>query len=434
MKKYILTLLFALISIIMSRANDGVYFTSGNFLVPVQETDISVSKEILTITIGKDGFAKVDVYYEFDNKGKAKNVTMAFEAASPYNSLAPLNHQGKHPDIKDFTVNMNGSTLPYRNAVVACKNTQDGHQVNFTPLDLTKWKGYGEVADDILPSDDVIYNEELDSMVAFSYAYFFDAPFQEGLNKVHHTYQYRMSYNVSQKFTIPYWLTPAMRWANHQVDDFTLNITSEEHTEFCLADTLFTSAPFVSIRNKPIYHIQYEYEHHDIFAELTPNDTITWHGKDFKPKADISIESPQWLMDSIMNKWSASEKVVIAPNHQIYKYIGDCGDNYFVKKNDYQLVPKTGNKKTEYKAENGQGWVMIDTKEATKVNVRKLPSKKSPVIGTIGSTKNERFACLGIRNTLHAKLFDNQWYKIRYKGKVGYVSQNVTRWNAYPRN
>lgn len=431
MIKYILTFLFVLAAFTTSRANDGVYFTSGNFLVPVLETNIAVAKEILTITIGKDGFAKVDVYYEFDNKGKSKNVTMAFEATSPYNSLAPLNHQGKHPDIKDFTVSMNGSTLPYRNAVVACKNTQDGHQVDFTPLDLKKWKGYGEVDNEILPSDDVIYNAELDSVVAFAYAYYFDAPFREGLNKVHHTYQYRMSYNVSQKFNIPYWLTPAMRWANHQVDDFTLNITSEEPTEFCLADTLFTSAPFRSAKNKPIYHIQYEYDHHDVFAELTPNDTISWHSKNFKPRADISIDSPQWLMDSVWNKWSASEKVVIENHNHIYKYIGDCGDFYLVKKNGYQLVPKPDSKKTEYSAENGQGWVTIDTKEATMVNVRQLPSKKSHILGTISSTENERYACLGVRNTLHAKLFDNQWYKIRYKGKVGYVSQKVMRWKAF---
>lgn len=152
MKKYILTILIALAAIITSTANDGVYFTSGNFLVPLQETDISVSKEILTITIGKDGFAKVDVYYEFNNKGQAKNVTMAFEAASPYNSCAPLDHQGKHPDIKDFTVNMNGVSLSHRNAVVACRYTQEGEQVDFTPLDLTKWKGFGEVADSILPA------------------------------------------------------------------------------------------------------------------------------------------------------------------------------------------------------------------------------------------------------------------------------------------
>ena len=50
-------------------ANDGVYFTKGNQLVPLVETDISVRKEILTIRLMDDGFAHVDVYYEFWNPG-----------------------------------------------------------------------------------------------------------------------------------------------------------------------------------------------------------------------------------------------------------------------------------------------------------------------------------------------------------------------------
>ena len=62
--------------LLTASANDGVYFTSGNFLVPTQETDISVSKEILTITIGKDNYARVDVYYEFTNSGAPKTVTI----------------------------------------------------------------------------------------------------------------------------------------------------------------------------------------------------------------------------------------------------------------------------------------------------------------------------------------------------------------------
>ena len=64
-KQLILSFLLMTCSLLTASANDGVYFTSGNFLVPTQETDISVDREILTITIGNDGFARVDVYYEF---------------------------------------------------------------------------------------------------------------------------------------------------------------------------------------------------------------------------------------------------------------------------------------------------------------------------------------------------------------------------------
>ena len=90
-------------SLLTASANDGVYFTSGNFLVPTQETDISVDREILTITIGNDGFARVDVYYEFMNHGASKTVTMAFEANAPYNADAPKNLRGPHPYINHFT-------------------------------------------------------------------------------------------------------------------------------------------------------------------------------------------------------------------------------------------------------------------------------------------------------------------------------------------
>lgn len=85
MKQVVSLSLFALLSISTVFSNDGVYFTSGNFLQPIKETDISVAKEILTISIGKDRFATVDVYYEFMNNSKAKNITMAFEATAPYN-------------------------------------------------------------------------------------------------------------------------------------------------------------------------------------------------------------------------------------------------------------------------------------------------------------------------------------------------------------
>lgn len=43
---------------------------------------------------------------------------------------------------------------------------------------------------------------------------------------IYHTYRYRMSYSIGRTFEVPYWLTPAKRWANHQIDDFTLCIST----------------------------------------------------------------------------------------------------------------------------------------------------------------------------------------------------------------
>lgn len=59
MKRKLFAAILAVLGICSgAMANDGVYFTSGSFLVPVKETDISVTKEVLTITIGKDSFAR----------------------------------------------------------------------------------------------------------------------------------------------------------------------------------------------------------------------------------------------------------------------------------------------------------------------------------------------------------------------------------------
>ena len=49
--------------------NDGVLYVNGNHLVPIQETDIALTKEVLTITLCDDGYAKVDVHYLLTNNG-----------------------------------------------------------------------------------------------------------------------------------------------------------------------------------------------------------------------------------------------------------------------------------------------------------------------------------------------------------------------------
>ncbi len=48
MIKFIILFLF---SITHSWANDGAYTMSGNQLIPIMESDISVKKEILTLSI-----------------------------------------------------------------------------------------------------------------------------------------------------------------------------------------------------------------------------------------------------------------------------------------------------------------------------------------------------------------------------------------------
>lgn len=287
MKKTIL-LLCSLLSF-AAWANDGVYYMNGNQLVPLTETDISIAKEVLTISIGDDGYARVDVQYEFMNNGKAKEVQMGFEANAPYNDAAPMNKDGRHPYIHDFTVTMNGQVLDYSNAVVAF--SYEG--TDFKPLDLDKWK-----SDDNLDWNQ-LKEEGTDSIIPFSYAYIFRAPFKEGLNTVHHTYRYMMSFGIGRTFEVPYWLKPAMRWANHRIDDFTLRIKAENTAKhFCLENTLFGSSTFrVTEGTGKVRTVQHYGDTKTVEVSLR-NGTVEWHGRNFVPDSNIDIQSADVLYEA----------------------------------------------------------------------------------------------------------------------------------------
>lgn len=285
----------ALALALSTQANDGVLFVNGNQLVPVQETDIALTSEVLTISLCDDGYATVDVQYVLTNRGKEKTVTMGFEAGAPYNDEAPFNPKGIHPYIHEFTVVMNGQKLTYTNAVVASKYNVD---CDFKPLNLKEWKSYEETKmrnGEELPNNSMLYDSKLDSLVDFAYAYYFTAHFHPGKNTVHHTYRYRMSYGVGRCFEVPYWLTPAMRWANKQIDDFTLRIKATNTAKhFFVADSLFSKSSFVvtegvgKIRKVEMYH--------EMNVEIAlRNGTVEWHAKNFKPKGNINIQSAEWL-------------------------------------------------------------------------------------------------------------------------------------------
>lgn len=430
-KQLILSFVLMTCSLLTASANDGVYFTSGNFLVPTQETDISVDREILTITIGNDGFARVDVYYEFMNHGASKTVTMAFEADAPYNADAPKNLRGPHPYINHFTANMNGQSLSYDNALVPLRYTDGKANADFTPLDLTQWKNDKEAPPLVDLPNNLLYNAKLDSIVPFAYAYFFKATFQQGRNIVRHTYRYRMSYNVAQRFTIPYWLTPATRWANHQIDHFTLRITADEPTSFCLADSLFRDAPFTTNRHNDIYHLSNDMNPSMIFARIGAGDTLTWQATHFRPTADMRIEAPTWERGTIATIGQTSAKVVVDRQGQVSRYIANCGDNYFIDVQDYGLVKKSESHIEEYAAEKGQGYLVINDAMAHRVNVRQRPTTKSAIVGQISYHANELpdvFPCLGL---VEGQGRSNawQWFKLRIGNTTGYVRQDLMVWD-----
>ena len=78
--------------------------------------------------------------------------------------------------------------------------------------------------------------------------------------------------------------------------------------------------------------------------------------------------------------------------------------------------------------EKGKGFVVRRDGVKGNINVRKGPSTKTAIVTTITEADglkdypDNAFDCLGK---------SNDWYKIKIKGKVGYVRQDLVEWAAY---
>ena len=99
-----------------------------------------------------------------------------------------------------------------------------------------------------------------------------------------------MSSGVGRTFEVSYWLKPAMRWANRQIDDFTLRIKAENTAKhFLVADSLFSGNSFKVTKGKgKIRKNKFDYDTE--FIEIALRDgTVEWHSTNFRPKEDLDI-------------------------------------------------------------------------------------------------------------------------------------------------
>ena len=273
---------------LMATANDSVYNGSGNQLVPLTETDIAITREVLTISLRDDGTTDIDVWYELFNKGPEKTVLMGFEADAPY-AGEPEWYDGTHPNIHDFRVEMNDVPVLYQTAVVRPDIQQNGLQ----PLDI---RGLADSPDWENYYGRTFVWQKGDSVINYTCAYYFPAKFREGKNTIHHTYAYNYSFGAGTVFWVDYKLTPATRWANGQIDDFTLRIRAD-HTakHFVIADEkLFSAAPFritEGMGKQRTVHYQ------DASARefSLRNGTVEWHSTAFCPTSELRILSADVL-------------------------------------------------------------------------------------------------------------------------------------------
>jgi len=178
-------------------ANDGVFYATGNTLVPLKENTVSLKKEILNLT-RKEGWMQVDIYFEFFNPGPEKELLVGF--VTPPANGDVTDEEAKHPFIKDFMVMSGDELLPYKVA----------------KMEETGFRVQSKLAE------------------GYDFVYYFTIRFKKGVNVIRHSYQYRGGGSVEASQDFDYRLTTGTTWANHAIDDFELNIDMGESSYFSI--------------------------------------------------------------------------------------------------------------------------------------------------------------------------------------------------------
>ncbi len=120
---------------------------------------------------------------------------------------------------------------------------------------------------------------------------------------------------------------------------------------------------------------------------------------------------------------SVNKMKMVVDNHGnlVGRYVQTNQTTYTVSVQDEIEVPKLGHRIVEYSARNGQGIVYTLRKN---VNVRTQPSLEAPAFTQITCKEGEipqTYPCLGKTK---------EWYKIRVKGKEGYVRHDLVEWDG----
>lgn len=251
----------------ISIANDGAYFASGNHLIPIEECDISVQKEVLNI-VRKGEFIYVTVDYTFYNTVDDKSIIVGFEAPSPSGDVNGYPVKGGHPYIHNFKVLMNGTLLKFKKAIVTEDNYFNNGKINAKKESVV-------ITDDFNANDPEFY-----------YVYYFNARFKKGENKIIHTYKFNASGSVAEHYNFDYILTAVNRWSNGQIDDFTLNINMGDDTYFDIRNTFGNSKDWTIENGRRIDNFDNE-----ATGFVINKGGITFKKKNFSPKGELFLKS-----------------------------------------------------------------------------------------------------------------------------------------------
>jgi hypothetical protein len=295
-------------------ADDGEFYSDGGQLIPIEQTRISLKKEVLKMKLvnqDKKKFPniglKIDVYFEFENPGTDTTLLVGFVTPGRVSDEEESIINSK-PFIDEFIVDVNNQRLSYKT----------------TKINDKKFK---KLRNNLKEYDDSYY------------VYYFNAKIHHGLNTIKHSYIFYGDYDNSARRFFYYRLKTGCQWANNEIEDLELQIDLGKNVLFSLPDSLDNSGKGVnwvkngSIRSfklKEFYGYEvYEYEdlirkNRNYFYEA--DGYISFKAQHFKPTGDIDVriyESKYSLAYSLAHQSDYSNlKTIFGP------CFASCSDNY----------------------------------------------------------------------------------------------------------
>jgi len=265
------------IGLFPAKANDGVFYAQGNHLIPLQETRIELRKEILKFFVSEYDHVNVDVYFEFYNPDGERKLTVGFVSPPAMGDFG--DEEFDHPRISGFTVVVNGDSLQHK----------------------------------VAKMEETSFNAEALDVPGFDYVYYFDVTFKPGLNIVKHTYRFRGGGSVETQRDFDYQITTGKRWANKQIDDFTLELHLDEGI-FNLPARFVKDGGLANWKlvgdgvMKQKAEKFYEFDDESIRMVHLNRGYIELREKNFKPDFDIHISEFNWFTGRIEKMCKGGKK------------------------------------------------------------------------------------------------------------------------------
>ena len=206
-----------LVVCITVKANDGSYRSRGGVIYPINETKISLEKEILSFNV-INRVSQVNIYFEFFNPEQTeRKVLVGFQAPYPSgDNSRPLSSEKL---ISNFQVIKDGVILPYKIKYAKCEDCE-----------LT---------------DTLVFQNMEDPFGYF--VYLFEVVFKPGKNIINHSYDFPASINVTYDQVYKYILKTGCKWATGSIKDFTMQIDMGKNSYFYVSDVFNNSAEWLIV-------------------------------------------------------------------------------------------------------------------------------------------------------------------------------------------